>query len=57
MKLNEVIKLIGKNNIEDFNKFMYGQTVGFKDGVIDYYETDVKRFMRIKGIKIKQTDD
>ena len=51
MKNSEVVKLIGKENIEDFYKFMKGQTIGFKNGQVDFYECDVKKFMRIKGMK------
>jgi hypothetical protein len=51
MNKNEVIKLIGKENIEDFSKFIAGQTVGFEKGQVDYYEWDVKKFMRLKNIR------
>jgi hypothetical protein len=44
MKEVEVIALIGKKNWKEFEKYMYGQTVGKKDGEIDYYSWDVLRF-------------
>ena len=48
MKKEEVIKLIGKSNWKRFCEWMRGQTVGMnKDGSIDYYENDVKAFMRL----------
>ena len=46
MKEKEVIKKIGKENWNEFTKFMYGQTVGYDNGVFDYYECDVNRFIR-----------
>jgi hypothetical protein len=45
MNKKEVIKLIGKENWKEFNKFMQGQTVGiYSDGSTDYYKWDVERF-------------
>ena len=52
MKKSEVITLIGQANYPLFQKFMRGQTVELcKDGSIDYYETDVQRFIKIYGIR------
>jgi hypothetical protein len=45
MDKEEVIKLIGKERWNAFIKFMTGQTVGFKNGKVDYYETDVDDFI------------
>ncbi len=45
MEKEEVIKRIGKGNWKSFLKFMAGQTIGItKEGKMDYYECDVKRF-------------
>lgn len=49
MKKEEVVGLIGEGNWSLFLEFMYGQTVGVKDGEEDYYESDVKRFCRSIG--------
>lgn len=42
-----------KKRIEDqggkwsvFQKWMYGQTVGMKNGEVDYYNYDIERFIR-----------
>ncbi len=48
MNKEEVIKMIGKENVKDFGKFMRGQTVGFDKGIIDYYECDVLKFLNQK---------
>ncbi len=42
----EVIKRIGKSNWKKFCKWMYGQTMGLKDGKPDYYECDVEAFVK-----------
>ncbi len=45
-----VFKIIGKKNWHHFDNFMKGQTVGINpDKSIDYYECDVKSFLRIIG--------
>ena len=49
MKAEEVKEKIGIENWDDFTKFMAGQTVGFDKGIIDYYECDVERFIRINS--------
>lgn len=43
----EVKKLLKKHNIEwrDFLEFMFGQTIGIKNGKPDFYEWDVERFI------------
>jgi hypothetical protein len=47
MTLQEVIKKIGKDRIEEFLQFMTGQTVGENpDGSFDYYSQDVENFLR-----------
>lgn len=48
MDKKQVINKIGKENWDDFQEFMTGQTVGFDKGVIDYYECDVDRFRPVK---------
>ncbi len=41
----EVEELIGKENMEKFHNWMYGQTVGLtEDGKLDYYKWDVDKF-------------
>ena len=51
MNKSEVIKLLDKHNlsIEAFYKWMNGQTVGIKNGELDYYEYDVDRFINMFG--------
>lgn len=45
MRKEKVIEIIGKENWEDFQKWMCHQTVGiYPDGGIDYYENDVRAF-------------
>ena len=49
MLKKEVIKELNKHNLKwkDFIDWMFGQTVGLTpDGKPDYYEWDVKRFIR-----------
>jgi hypothetical protein len=47
VKIQEVIKIIGISRLQEFHKFMEGQTVGIdKDGEIDYYKQDVENFLR-----------
>jgi len=49
VRIQEVIKKIGINRLQEFYRFMRGQTVGcYKDGEIDYYEQDVENFLRSK---------
>ncbi len=54
----EVRKLLKENKIPwaKFAKWMFGQTVGMgKDGKINYYEWDVKRFVHdLEGGKKKE---
>lgn len=47
MNKEDVINKIGKGNWSNFCKFMAGQTVGFQNGVIDFYEHDVDKFIRL----------
>jgi hypothetical protein len=47
MKREEVEKLIGKENMKFFDKFIHGQTTGVTaEGKPDYYEWDVSSFKR-----------
>lgn len=47
MKEAEIKKLIGKENWEDFSKWMRGQTYGrYEDGSINFYECDVMAFKK-----------
>lgn len=46
MKKSEVLKKIGKGRWREFQKFMVGQTIGWKDGEADFYECDVDNFLR-----------
>jgi len=47
MTKKQVIKILGKNNWNEFLKWMRGQTIGVNpDGSFDYYEHDVKAFVR-----------
>lgn len=46
MLKEEVLQKIGKKNWGKFADWMCGQTVGIKDGELDYYEWDVNRFIR-----------
>ena len=48
MNIDEVITKIGQDNLNDFMKFLDGQTVGIKDGLIDYYEYDVEKFLSLR---------
>jgi hypothetical protein len=46
MNKEEVIKVIGENNWEDFSNWMRGQTVEtYTDGTTNFYEHDVNRFV------------
>lgn len=45
MNKKEVIKKIGKERWNAFQKFMEGQTVSVKDGETDYYICDVENFL------------
>lgn len=46
MNIDEVITKIGQERVQEFMEFMEGQTVGIKNGMIDYYEQDVESFLR-----------
>ena len=47
MTIQEVIKKIGICKLQEFYKFMQGQTVGENpDGTFDYYSQDVENFLR-----------
>lgn len=48
MKEIEVKELLNENNLkwDDFIDWMIGQTHGIVDGEPDYYEWDVKKFVR-----------
>lgn len=46
MKKSEVLKRIGEDRWNEFQKFMTGQTIGWTNGEADYYEQDVENFMR-----------
>ena len=46
MNKKQVIKRIGQRNWDAFLKYMSGQTVGYREGEVDYYEVDVERFIR-----------
>ena len=49
MTTQEVIKRIGIEKLQEFYRFMIGQTVGMdKNGMPDYYEDDVENFLRPK---------
>lgn len=48
MNEEELIKKIGRENLDKFFIFMKGQTVGIINGRYDYYEQDVENFMRAK---------
>jgi len=41
----EVITLIGKSRWKEFSKWMGGQTIGYDEGTIYYYEHDIQRFI------------
>uniref|UniRef100_A0A6M3JVG2 Uncharacterized protein n=1 Tax=viral metagenome TaxID=1070528 RepID=A0A6M3JVG2_9ZZZZ len=50
MTLEQVTVIIGKERLEEFHKFMSGQTVGInEDKSFDYYECDVENFLRPPG--------
>jgi len=47
MRTGEAKGLIGEENWFEFLRFMEGETTGLhEDGGTDWYETDVKRFLR-----------
>jgi hypothetical protein len=47
MTTQEVIKMIGICRLQEFYRFMEGQTTGIdKDGEINYYKQDVENFLR-----------
>jgi hypothetical protein len=51
MRRDQVIRLIGKARLEEFDKWMAGQTVGmYADGTCDYYDEDVERFIEGKDV-------
>ena len=45
MNESEVRLLIGDALWDEFVVFMSGQTVGFSGGVVDFYDSDVRRFI------------
>lgn len=45
MTLEEVAEKIGRANLQAFSEWMYGQTSGLVNGMVDYYEHDVEVFM------------
>ena len=52
MTIQEVIKKIGKDKLDEFLQFMTGQTVGKNpDGTFDYYSQDVENFLRKPKIR------
>jgi len=54
MRIKDVEKLIGKENIPAFHRWMHGQTVGtYEDGEINYYDWDVTDFW----VKLKTGND
>lgn len=51
MNKEEVLELIGEDRWIEFQEWMIGQTMGLnKDGSINYYESDVERF--IEGLPV-----
>ncbi len=58
MNAKEVKQKIGKENWEEFLIFMKGQTIGYDNGIEDYYEHDVLRFIFIQNApkKLKTKD-
>ena len=49
MTIQKVIKIIGICRLQEFYRFMEGQTVSMnKDGSINYYKQDVDNFLRKK---------
>lgn len=60
MTIKEVEKAVGENNLrmEDFYKFMEGQTIGvMPDGTDNFYEIDVTNFiLQGKGVKTQYFD-
>jgi len=47
VRIQKVIKIIGINRLQEFYRFMEGQTVGiYKDGDVDYFKQDVENFLR-----------
>jgi hypothetical protein len=50
MTIQEVIDRIGICRLQEFYRFMKGQTVGLNDDEsINYYECDVENFLRPPG--------
>jgi len=48
MRIKDVEKLIGKENMPAFYRWMHGQTVGiYGDGETNYYDWDVEAFKRL----------
>lgn len=41
---------VGEEQWGEFLDWMQGQTVGLKDGEVDYYEYDVDRYVRGKRV-------
>lgn len=51
MRQDEIENLLEEHNIplKEFEEWMFGQTVGLnKDGTINYYDHDVRRFIELK---------
>ena len=48
MNKKQVKKILKENGRtwDEFAKYMYGQTVGIKNGEFDYYKLDVNRFIQ-----------
>lgn len=45
MNIEQVTKLIGKDNLNDFYDFMKGRTIGYTNKIEDYYDNDVCEYM------------
>lgn len=56
MTIKEVVKLIGKKNLKQFNAWIQNQTVScYPNGETDYYDWDVDEFVKIlKGKSDRQ---
>jgi hypothetical protein len=47
-EIHEIEEMLNKNELKQFNKWIYGQTCGLDDeGGILYYSSDVYRFLRM----------
>jgi hypothetical protein len=56
MRIEEVEERVGKENMEEFGKWMRGQTMGiYDDGTWNYYDCDVESFaLKLKTGKDRQ---